>query len=267
MAIHHTAIIDPSAQVADDIEIGPYAVIGPHVTLASGVRIDAHAVISSHTDIGAGTHVFSHAVLGGDPQDKKYSGEPTRLSIGSNNVFREFSTANRGTERGGGVTAIGSNNLFMAYSHVAHDCQIGNHCVLANCASLAGHVTVMDHAILAGLTAVHQHSRIGRFAMLAGGAKVSQDVPPFTMAQGDRARLFGLNIVGLRRGGFTLETMQSLRSAYRELFQQNIALRVALVQVREAYLDIPEVIEMVSFIEGSRRGICRSAAATPAEGE
>ena len=267
MAIHHTAVIAPGAVVAEDVEVGPYAVVGPNVTLAAGVQLGAHVVISGYTSLGEHTRVFPHAVLGEEPQDKKYSGEPTRLEIGSHNIFREFATANRGTEGGGGVTSIGDHNLFMAYSHVAHDCQIGNHCVLANCASLAGHVTVQDNAILAGLTAVHQHSRIGRFAMLAGGAKVAQDVPPFAIAQGDRARLFGLNIVGLRRGGFARESMHSLRSAYRDLFQQGIPLRVALVQVSEAYADIPEVQELVSFIEGSRRGICRSAAADPAPGE
>ena len=271
MAIHQTAVIAPGAQIAEDVEIGPYAVIGPHVSLASQVRIGAHVVLSGHTSIGAHTEVFPHAVLGEAPQDKKYSGEPTRLQIGSHNVFREFATANRGTHGGGGVTTIGSHNLFMAYSHVAHDCHIGSHCVLANCASLAGHVTVHDHAILAGLTAVHQHSHIGRYAMLAGGAKVSQDVPPFTIAQGDRARLFGLNIIGLRRGGFDRASQHALRSAYRELFQQGTPLRVALEQVREAHADISEVQELIQFIVGSRqasrRGICRSAATDPTPDE
>jgi UDP-N-acetylglucosamine acyltransferase len=271
MAIHPTAVIAPGAQIAENVEIGPYAVVGPHVSLESHVRLGAHVVLSGHTSIGEYTEVFPHAVLGGAPQDKKYSGEPTRLQIGSHNVFREFVTANLGTMGGGGVTTIGNHNLFMAYSHVAHDCHIGDHCVLANCASLAGHVTVHDNAILAGLTAVHQHSHIGRYAMLAGGAKVSQDVPPFTIAQGDRARLFGLNIVGLRRAGFARASLHSLRSAYRELFQQGTPLRVALKQVREAHSDTPEVEELLRFIEDSRqakrRGICRSTATDPAPGE
>jgi UDP-N-acetylglucosamine acyltransferase len=267
MRIHPTAIIDPAARLADDVLIGPYAVIGAGVTLAEGVQIGAHACISGITSIGARTRVHPHSVLGEDPQDKKYAGEPTRLEIGTDNTFREFSTANRGTIKGGGLTRIGDHNLFMAYSHVAHDCWVGDRCVFANCASLAGHVRVEDDAILGGLTAVHQHSRIGRCAMLAGGAKVAQDVPPFTMVQGDRARLFGLNVVGLRRGGLHLETLQALRGAYRELFQQGLPLRVALDQVREVYVDIPEVQELVDFIESSRRGICRAAAADPAPGE
>ncbi len=267
MAIHPTALIDPSANVSDSAVVGPFAVIGAGVTLAAAVQIGAHAVIEGLTTIGEGTRVFPHAVLGQDPQDKKYEGEDTELRIGKHNIFREFATANRGTGAGGGVTRIGDHNLFMAYSHVAHDCTIGDHCVLANCASLAGHVRIEDFAVLAGLTAVHQHSRIGRSAMLAGGAKVAQDVPPFTIAQGDRARLFGLNIVGLRRRGYPLETMQALRSAYRELFQQGAPLQVALVQVREAYAEIPEVQELVTFITASKRGICRSAAAAPSKGE
>jgi len=265
MRIHPTAIIDPTATVADDARVGPYAVIGPQVDLAAGVVVGAHACIHGPTSIGPHTRIHPHAVLGEDPQDKKYAGEPTQLIIGAHNTFREFSTANRGTASGGGVTRIGDHNLFMAYSHVAHDAVVGDHCVFANCASIAGHVQVSDYAILAGLTAVHQHCRIGRCAMLAGGAKVSQDVPPFMMAQGDRARLVGLNIVGLRRRGLELETLQALRGVYRELFQQGLPLRVAVDQVREVYLGVPEVQEIVAFIESSRRGVCRAAGAdTPA---
>lgn len=266
MRIHPTAIIDPSATLADDVEVGPYAIIGPDVSLAEGVRIGAHSCIRGPTTIGAHTRVHPHAVLGEDPQDKKYAGEPTRLEIGAHNTFREFSTVNRGTVSGGGVTRIGDHNLFMAYSHIAHDCQVGDHCVFANCASLAGHVQVGDYAIVAGLVAVHQFSRIGRCAMLAGGAKVAQDVPPFTLVQGDRARLFGLNVVGLRRRGLQLETLQALRGAYRELFQQGLPLRVALERTREVYQDVPEVQEIIRFIEASRRGICRPAVTEPTTG-
>lgn len=266
MRIHPTAIIDPSATLADDVEVGPYAVIGAEVSLAGGVRVGAHSSISGPTSIGPHTRIHPHVVLGEDPQDKKYDGEATRLDIGAHNTFREFSTANRGTVSGGGLTHIGDHNLFMAYSHVAHDCWIGDHCVFANCASLAGHVHVSDHAILGGLVAVHQYSRIGRCAMLAGGAKVAQDVPPFTMVQGDRARLFGLNVVGLRRRGLKLETLQALRGAYRELFQQGLPLRVALERAGEVYQDIPEVQELIRFIEESRRGICRPAVAESSTG-
>ena len=259
MSIHPTAIIDPAARLGADVSVGPYAIIGADVVLGEGVEVGAHAVLSGALTVGPHTRFHPHTVIGEAPQGEKYQGEPTRLEIGAHNVFREFSTANRGTAHGGGVTRIGDHNLFMAYTHVAHDCTVGSHCVLANSASLAGHVHIEDHAILGGLTAVHQHSRIGRCAMLGGGAKVAQDVPPFTMVQGDRARLFGLNVVGLRRRGFSLETLQALRGAYRELFQQGLPLRVALEQVREVYADFPEVIEMVDFIGASRRGICRAA--------
>ncbi|MEL6344561.1 MAG: acyl-ACP--UDP-N-acetylglucosamine O-acyltransferase [Myxococcota bacterium] len=259
MSIHPTAVISPSAQLADGVLVGPYAVIGEHVTLSAGVQVGAHAVLDGPLDVGPRTRFFPHAVIGQPPQDQKYAGEQTALSIGSDNIFREFSTANRGTAAGGGLTRVGDHNLMMAYSHIAHDCQVGDHCVFANCASLAGHVIVEDYAILGGLSAVHQRSRIGRCAMLGGGAKVAQDVPPFTIAQGDRARLFGLNVVGLRRRGLPLETLQALRAAYRELFQHNQPLRVAVEQVREVYADVAEVQELVRFIEESRRGICRSA--------
>ena len=264
MAIHPTAIIDASVELGRDVAIGPYAVIGAGVILRDAVEIGAHAVVMGPTDVGPGTRIFHHAVIGADPQDKKYGGETSRLVIGENNTFREFSTANRGTGIGNGCTQIGDNNLFMAYTHVAHDCVIGDHCVLVNCASLAGHVHMEDHVIMAGLSAVHQHTRIGRCAMVAGGAMVVQDIPPFTLAQGDRARLFGLNIVGLRRRGYKLDTINALRGAYRELFQQGLALRVALVQVREVYTEVPEVQELVEFISKSKRGVCRSMAAEPA---
>lgn len=260
MSIHPTAVIDPKAELADDVEVGPFACIGAEVVLARGVTIGPHCVVIGPTHIGEGTRLFPHAVLGADPQDKKYRGERSALVIGAHNVFREFSTANRGTPAGTGRTVIGDHNLFMANSHVAHDCQVGNGCVFANSVALAGHVSVADHAVLGGLVGVHQFTRIGRHAMLGGGAMVAQDVPPFTLAQGDRARLFGLNAVGLRRGGFTLDAIQALRSAYRELFQQGLPLRQALEQVRETYADVPEVAELVHFISTSERGVCRGAA-------
>lgn len=258
MPLHPTAVIDPKADLAADVSVGPYAVIGAGVTLAEGVVIGAHAVVQGQTWIGARTVLHPHAVVGGDPQDKKYRGEPTSLRIGADNVFREFTTVNRGTASGGGLTRIGDRNLFMAYSHVAHDCQVGDGVVVANSVALAGHVTVMDGAVLGGLVGVHQYSRIGRYAMLGGGAMAAQDVPPFTVAQGDRARLYGLNAIGLRRAGFSLESIAALRSAYRELFQQGLPLRIALEQVREVYTDVAEVQELVQFIAQSPRGVCRS---------
>lgn len=265
MSIHPTAVIDPGAEIAPDAEVGPYAVIGADVALGAGVIVGPHCVIIGPTTIGAGTRLFPHVVLGADPQDKKYRGERSALAIGANNVFREFSTANRGTPGGSGTTRIGDRNLFMAYSHVAHDCQVGDGCVFANSVALAGHVSVADGAVLGGLVGVHQFTRVGRFAMLGGGAMAAQDVPPFTLAQGDRARLFGLNVIGLRRAGFSLGAIQALRSAYRELFQQGMPLRLALDQVREVYQDVPEVQELVGFISSSARGVCRGAAAEDSE--
>jgi len=262
MPIHSTAIVAADAEVADSVEIGPYAIIGAGVQLKSGVRVGAHAVISGPTVIGENCLISHHAVLGEAPQDKKYAGEPSRLEIGAGNTFREFSTVHRGTGDEG-VTRIGEDNLFMAYSHVAHDCTIGDRCVLANASQLAGHVVVSNDAVIGGLVGVHQYCRIGRCAMLGGGAKAAQDVPPFTIAQGDRARLFGLNIVGLRRNGLDLDVVVGLKSAYRQLFHHGLPLRIALEQVRDVYAKVPEVAELVEFIEGSTRGICRSAGTEP----
>lgn len=259
--IHPTAIVDPGAELAEDVVVGPFAVVGPGVSLAEGVEVGAHSVLTGAMTVGPRTRIYPHAALGGDAQDRKYSGEDSRLEIGADNVFREFSTANRGTAHGDGVTRIGDGNLFMAYSHVAHDCRVGDGCVLANSVALAGHVTVQDGAVLGGLVGVHQFSRIGRCAMVGGGAMVAQDVPPFTIAQGDRARIYGLNIVGLRRNGFDLDVITALKGAYRELFHQGLPLRIALEQVREVYVDVPEVQELVAFMEGSTRGVCRSAGA------
>ena len=261
MSIHPTAIIDPAATLADGVTVGPYAIVGAHVSLSEGVTIGSHAIISGPTQLGEECQVYPHAVLGGDAQDKKFRGEEAFLTIGRRNVFREFTTINRGTD--GGSTSIGDDNLFMAYAHVAHDAVIGNHCVFANSANIAGHVRIEDNVVLGGLVGVHQYCRIGRCAMVGGGGMAAQDVPPFTIGQGDRARLFGLNIVGLRRNGFSLEVVNALKGAYRELFHQGLPLRIALEQVREVYAEVPEVTELVSFIEASTRGICRSAGTDP----
>lgn len=261
--IHSTAIVEDGVELGAGVEIGPYAVIGRGVVLHDRVNVGAHAVIVGDTQVGEGTRIFPHAVLGEVPQDTKFAGEQTRVEIGRDNVFREFTTIHRGTAAGGGVTRVGDGNLFMAYTHIAHDCQVGNGCIFANAVNLAGHVRVDDHAVLSGLVGVHQYSRIGRFAMLGGGAMAAQDVPPFCIAQGDRARLFGLNIVGLRRNGFGLDVLTALKGAYRELFHQGLPLRIALEQVREVYAEVPEVLELVEFIESSQRGICRSAGADP----
>ena len=257
MSIRPTAVVDADAKIAEDVRIGPYAVIGPGVVLDAGVSVGHHASVTGPTTIGAQTKIFSYAAIGGDAQDKKYAGEDAFLSVGERNIFREYATVNRGTR--GGHTTIGDDNLFMAYSHVAHDATIGNHCAFANSANIAGHVQIEDNVVLGGLVGVHQHCRIGRCAMVGGGSMAAQDVPPFTIAQGDRARLYGLNIVGLRRNGFSLDVVNALKGAYRELFHQGLPLRIALEQVREVYAEMSDVLELLTFIEASTRGICRSA--------
>ncbi len=261
--IHPTALVDPRAELGA-VQVGPFSVVGPGVQLHDGVVVDAHAVIYGPTTVGGGTRIHAFACIGGDPQDQKYGGEVTRLNIGRNNVFREYVTVNRGTEGGGGVTEIGDDNLFMACAHVAHDVRIGNGCVLANSVGLAGHVVIQDRAVLGGLSAVHQFARIGRCAMIGGGAMVAQDVPPFTVAQGDRARLFGLNILGLRRAGFDAQAIERLRGAYRDLFSKGRPLRIAIERVWASEGEHSEVAELLGFLSGSSRGICRAAGQDPA---
>lgn len=259
MSVHATAIVDPRAELADDVEIGPYAIVGAGVTLGAGVRVGAHAVLEGPTTVGPQTRIFPFASIGSDAQDLKYRGEPASLVIGARNRFREHVTVNRGTVAGGGVTRIGDDNLFMAGSHVAHDCTVGNSVVFANAAALAGHVVVQDRVVLGGFAGVHQHTRVGRGAMVGAGAMAAQDVPPFTICQGDRARLFGLNIVGLRRSGVSFDTLTALKGAYREIFHGGRPLRIALEQVRERWAHVPEVLDLAAFCEGSVRGLCRSA--------
>lgn len=261
MSLHPTASIDPAATLGD-VEIGPFAVIGPHVHLEDGVRVGAHCVLEGPLHIGAGTVLHPHVVLGGSPQDKKHDPTvATRLVIGQRNVFREFATAHRGTSSGGGLTTIGHDNYFMASSHVAHDCTVGDGTMFANSAAIAGHVVVGDGAVLGGLCAIHQHCRIGRLAMVGGGAMCAQDVPPFTIAQGDRARLFGLNIIGLRRAGFDIDAVSELKEAWRTLFVEGLPKRVALSRVEAAHGDSQVVEELLAFLRTSERGVCRAGLA------
>ncbi|MEZ4239547.1 MAG: acyl-ACP--UDP-N-acetylglucosamine O-acyltransferase [Myxococcota bacterium] len=260
-SIHPTAIVDARAELGD-VEVGPYAVIGAGVKLHDGVRIGAHAVVEGPTEIGARTVVHPHAILGGPPQDLKHDpNAPTRLVVGADNVFRELSTAHRGTSSGRGETVIGDGNYFMASSHVAHDCVVGDRTMFANSAAIAGHVQVGDGAVLGGLCAVHQHARIGRLAMVGGGAMCAQDVPPFVLAQGDRARLFGVNIIGLRRGGFGDETITALKDAFRVLFMNELPRKTAMTRIEEGWGQVAEIQELLGFLRESTRGICRAAAA------
>lgn len=212
MAIHPTAIIAPGAQIDASVEIGPYAVIGQHVSIGAGTRVGPHTVIEGHTSIGRQNQIFQFASLGAAPQDKKYAGEPTRLEIGDNNTIREFCTFNVGTVQDGGLTRLGNDNWVMAYVHIAHDCIVGDHCILANNATLAGHISIGDHVFLGGLTAVHQFCTIGAHAMTAGGSIVVQDIPPYVTAAGNHAHPAGINSEGLRRRGFDAEQIRDRKS-------------------------------------------------------
>lgn len=251
------AVVSPQARLAPDVTVGPFSVIGADVELGPRTVIGPHAVINGPTTMGADNRVFQFASLGDAPQDKKYGGEPTRLEIGDRNVFRESCTVNRGTTHDQGVTRIGDDNLFMAYSHVAHDCQIGNSTVFANCASLAGHVEIGDWAILGGLTAVHQFARIGAHAFLGGGSIVSRDVPPYVMVAGNPAVPHGVNSEGLRRRGFTDEQIQNVREAYRILYRSELKLAEALAQLLPVAAERAEVRVFVDFIQASARSLVR----------
>lgn len=255
--IHSTAIVHPEAKLHESVDVGPYAVIGPLVVIGEGSRIGPHAVVEGRTRIGKNNRIFQFASVGAEPQDLKYDGEPTELHIGDGNTIREFATLHIGTAGGGGVTRIGNHNLLMAYSHVAHDCVVGDHCILANSAALAGHVEIGDHVILGGLSAVHQFTRIGRFAFIAGGAMVAMDVPPYCTAQGDRAELVGLNVVGLSRGGFADEQIHRIKEAYKVLFRSKLGLNEALSKLRAQLGNHEEIASFLQFVESSRRGITR----------
>jgi len=251
------AVVSPQAELAADVTVGPYTVIGPQVHIDSGSIIEAHAVLSGPTRLGRDNHVHSFASLGSAPQDQKYRGEPTRLEVGDRNVFREFCTINRGTTHDEGVTRIGDDNLFMAYSHVAHDCRVGSHTVFANCASLAGHVEVQDWVILGGLTAVHQFSRLGAHAFLAGGAIVQRDVPPYVMVQGNPATPHAVNAEGLKRRGFGEAQIRQIREAYRLLYRSDLLLAEALKQLEPLAQQHAEIRVFVDFISHSKRSLVR----------
>ncbi|HEB99878.1 MAG TPA: acyl-ACP--UDP-N-acetylglucosamine O-acyltransferase [Thiotrichales bacterium] len=251
------AIVDPAAELAEDVEVGPYAVIGAGVRIGAGCRIGPHAVIEGPTRIGRDNHIFQFASVGTAPQDKKYGGEPTELVIGDGNTIREFVTINRGTVQDEGVTRIGDDNWIMAYVHIAHDCQVGSHTIFANNASLAGHVRVEDYAILGGFTLVHQFCAIGTHAFTAFGTGVAKDIPPFVMVSGSPAHPHGLNVEGLRRRGFTSEAIQELKRAYKTLYRSGLTLEEAIGRLREQAGRVPEVATMVAFLEKRTRGIVR----------
>jgi UDP-N-acetylglucosamine acyltransferase len=255
--IDRHAIVSPQAELAADVAVGPFSIIGPEVRIGPGTVVGPHVVINGPTTIGAGNRIYQFASLGDAPQDKKYAGEPTRLEIGDRNIFRESCTLNRGTIHDKGVTRVGDDNLFMAYSHVAHDCVVGCNTVFANCVSLAGHVEIGDWVILGGLSAVHQHCRVGAHAFLAGGSIVTRDVPPYVMVAGNHAVPHAINSEGLKRRGFTEEQVRGIREAYRLVYRCDLKLSEALARLEPSAAERPELRRFVDFIRSSTRSIVR----------
>ncbi|MER3424890.1 MAG: acyl-[acyl-carrier-protein]--UDP-N-acetylglucosamine O-acyltransferase [Nitrospiraceae bacterium] len=259
MQIHPTASVHPKAELAQDVIIGPFCVIGEHVKIGRGTQLMSHVCIDGWTEIGERCQIHPYASIGGPPQHLQYKGEPTRVVIGHDNILREYVTVNRGTVFGGGATTIGNHNFFMAYVHVAHDCHLGSHLIMANAATLAGHITVGDHAIIGGLVGIHQYVRVGAHVMIGGCSAVGRDVPPFMRAAGGyRAKLYGLNSIGLKRQGFSNERIAVLKRAYEVLFRSGLMMAEAIKRARDEFKDSPDVQEVVAFLEGSKRGICRS---------
>ena len=255
--IHPSALIDPKAEIAPNVEIGAFSVIGPHVRIDSGTRIGHHVVIQGPTTIGRENRIFHFCSLGEEPQDKKYAGEPTTLEIGDGNTIREYCTFNRGTVQDAGATRLGNNNWVMAYVHIAHDCQIGSNTIFANNSSLAGHVIVHDYAILGGFTLIHQFCKIGSHVITAVGSVVFKDIPPYVTAAGYDAKPHGINAEGLKRRGFTPEAMLQLKRAYKTLYKSSLTLEEAKIQLAEQHKICPEVGILLDFLNTSTRGIVR----------
>lgn len=255
--IHKTAIIDSKALLDSGVEIGPYCIVGKGVRISKGTKLLSHVIIEGNTEVGENCTLYPFASIGFPPQDLKYRGEPTRLIIGSNNVVREYATIHRASVGGDETTVVGSDNYFMAYVHIAHNCRVGSHVIMANAATLAGHVVVEDHVIIGGIVAVHQYSRIGRYAMVGGLSGIGQDISPYMVASGPRAKLFGPNTIGLKRHGFSDQTITALKKAYKILFREKRQLKDAIRKCREDFVNFPEVEYLLGFIEKNKRGICR----------
>lgn len=252
--VHHTAVIDPRAELGRDVVIGPFAVIGEGVVVGDGTTVGPHALIERDTHVGRDCQIFAGAILGTDPQDLKYAGERTTLEIGDRTVVREYATVNRGTAASG-RTVVGSDCLLMAYTHVAHDCEIGNHVVLSNAVNMAGHVVIEDWVVVGGLTGIHQFVRIGAHAFVGGASRITQDVAPYVRVSGNPPRLFGLNSVGLDRRGFSPEVRGSLKATYRILFQSGLNVSQGLARAEDEVEQLPEVRHLLAFIRSSERGI------------
>lgn len=259
MGTHETAVVHPDARIADDVEIGPFAVIGAGVELAAGVRVGPHAVLEGNTSIGEGTRIHAHACLGGPPQDPAHDGSDTRVVIGAGCIIREHVTVHAGSSAGRGTTTVGERVTLMSGVHVAHDCIVGDDVTVASTATLSAAVTVGDSAVIGSLAGLHPHVRIGRLALVGAGALCAQDVPPYTLAQGDRARLFGLNIPGLRKAGIEADALRALKTAWRRVFTSGLALRTGVRQARGLVGGTAEVDALLDFLDATERGVCRAA--------
>ena len=257
MSIHPTAIVHPGARVAEGVEIGPYSVVGEHVAIGKDTKIASHVLIEGWTTIGERNHILPFSSVGTPPQDIGYKNEETYLIIGNDNVIRECATIHRATTKEDRKTEIGNKNFLMAYSHVAHDCKLGSNIIMANSVALGGHIVIEDHAILGGIVAVHQFVRIGAYAIIGGQSAVSQDIPPYVSAAGNRAQLYGLNLVGLKRKGFNDESINTLKKAYKMIFRSGLTLEEALKKAATEFSLSREVNHFVEFIRSSKRGVTR----------
>lgn len=255
--IHSTAIISPKAHIAEDVEIGPYTIIGDQVTIGEGTRIKSHVVIDPYVEIGANCTIFQYASIGAEPQDLKFKNEESQVKIGDGCLIREFVTIHRGTALGGGITKVGNHCVLLAYTHIAHDCSVGDHVIMSNAATLAGHITIGNHANIGGLVAIHQFVRVGDYAFISGKSAIVKDIPPYVLAAGDRATLHGLNLVGLKRHGFTPATISQLKKAYRIVFRIGLTLNEAFQRVSAEVEPNQEVHNFIDFIKSSERGITR----------
>jgi UDP-N-acetylglucosamine acyltransferase len=257
VTIHPTALVERGAELADGVSVGAYAIVGPEVRVGPGTSIGSHTILEGRTEIGAECRIGSHVIIGAPPQDVKYHGEPTCVIIGDRTLVREFATIHRASTGGSGVTSVGPENFLMAYSHVAHDCQLAERVIMANQASLAGHVEIGRSAVIGGMSGIHQFVRIGEYAFLGACSAVLQDIPPYVKAQGNRAKPFGLNVVGLRRHGFSAEAIHALKQAYRILFTSGLNTSQALAQLEQELSGFPEVQRFIDFVKRSQRGISK----------
>lgn len=255
--IHKTAIVSPKADIGDNVFIGPFCIIGEGVVIKKGARLVSNVIVEGNTEIGQECIVHPFATIGLPPQDIKYKNEKTGVKIGKKNIIREYTSIHRATAGEGGLTEIGDSNFLMAYVHIAHDCKIGNSVIMANAAMLAGHVVVEDFAVFGGLVVVHQFTRVGAYAMVGGFSGIGQDIPPYTMASGARAKLYGLNVIGLKRQGFSDEAINNLKKAYKILFREKRTLKDALKKIKSELPETKELKNFVEFIEKNKRGICR----------